>query len=71
MVRRRKSPVVPSDPDRPRVGRPRKSVDEKQSIKVVLHLTPAEKKRLDALAAKMDLPVATAARIRALGSSSS
>ena len=76
MASRCKSPVVPRTRTRKsvaknRVGRPRKSVDEKQSIRVVLHLTPAEKKRLDALAAKMDLPVATAARIRALGSSSS
>jgi hypothetical protein len=48
------------------MGRPRKSAALKQSVKVVLHLTPAEKRKLDAAAARMSLPVATAARIRAL-----
>lgn len=48
------------------MARPRKPLAEKQSIKVVLHLTPAEKRKLDSLAAKMGMPVATAARIRAL-----
>lgn len=48
------------------MARPPKSKADKQSVRVVLHLTPAEKRRLDAIAAKMRLPVATAARIRAL-----
>jgi len=46
-------------------GRPPKSAATKQSAKVVLHLTPAEKKRLDAAAARAKLPVATPARLRA------
>jgi hypothetical protein len=49
------------------VARPRKSVSEKQSIKVVLHLTLREKKQLDAAATKAKLPVATLARLRAVG----
>jgi hypothetical protein len=49
------------------MGRPRKRVSQKQSIRVVLHLTPAEKKKLDRIAAQMGLPTATAARFRALG----
>jgi hypothetical protein len=48
------------------MARPRKSRVDKQSVRVVLHLTLAEKRKLDALAAKMGLPVATAARIRVL-----
>jgi hypothetical protein len=52
---------------RSRGGRPPKSAATKQSAKVVLHLTPAEKKRLDAEAARAKLPVATLARLRAVG----
>lgn len=47
------------------MGRPQKSAADKQSIKVVLHLTPAEKKQLDRAAARAKLPVATLARLRA------
>jgi hypothetical protein len=46
-------------------GRPPKLVADKQSMKVVLHLTPAEKKRLDLEAARERVPVATLARLRA------
>jgi hypothetical protein len=45
------------------MSRPRKPRTKKQSICVVLHLTPAEKKRLDAAAARAGLPVATVARL--------
>jgi hypothetical protein len=48
------------------MSRSRKPVAHKQSIKVVLHLTPAEKRRLDAAAKREGLPVATAARLYAL-----
>jgi hypothetical protein len=34
---------------------------------VVLHLTPAEKRKLDAAARRAGLPVATLARLRAIG----
>lgn len=43
--------------------RPLKSHTAKQSVVVVLHLTPAEKKRLAAAAARDGLPVATVARL--------
>jgi hypothetical protein len=46
------------------MGRPPKSAADKQSIKIVLHLTPAEKKKLDKAAAQAKLPVATLARLR-------
>ncbi len=49
------------------MGRPRKLQGQKQSIRVVLYLTQAEKKRLDALARQAGLPVATLARLRAVG----
>jgi len=45
------------------VGRPKKSRAKKQSIRVVLHLTPEEKKRLDVAAMRAGLPVATLARL--------
>jgi hypothetical protein len=48
------------------MARPRKSRATKQSVKLVLSLTPAEKKRLEAAAAKDRLPVATAARLYAM-----
>jgi hypothetical protein len=48
------------------MARPRKSRATKQSAKVVLHLTLAEKKRLEVAAAKDRLPVATAARLYAM-----
>jgi len=48
------------------MARPRKRRADKQSICVVLHLTPDEKKKLDAAARRADLPVATLARRRAL-----
>jgi hypothetical protein len=48
------------------MARPRKPAADKQSFKVVLHLTRAEKRKLDRLAAEMGLPVATAARLRVL-----
>jgi hypothetical protein len=46
------------------IGRPPKSVAEKQSFKVVLHLTPAEGKRLAKAAARAKVPIATLARLR-------
>ena len=49
------------------MARPRKSRIDKQSVRVVLHLTMAEKKRLDAEATRAKLPVATLARLRAVG----
>lgn len=48
------------------MARPRKPAKTKQSAKVVLHLTPAEKRRLDAAAAQLRLPVATLARLYAM-----
>lgn len=48
------------------MARPRKSRAEKRSVLVVLHLTPAEKKRLMSAAARTGLPVATVARLYAL-----
>ena len=48
------------------MARPRKTKVDKQSVVVVLHLTLADKKRLDAAAARAGLPVATAARLYAL-----
>lgn len=48
------------------MSRPLKSRASKQSVRVVLHLTPAEKKRLDAAAIKVGLPTATVARLYAL-----
>lgn len=50
------------------MGRPPKSAADKQSIKVVIHLTPAEKRLLDREAAKAKVPVATLARIRTVRS---
>jgi|HubBroStandDraft_2_1064218.scaffolds.fasta_scaffold04066_7 hypothetical protein len=49
------------------MARPRKSRSDKQSVRVVLNLTPDEKKRLDAAARQAGLPPATLARLRALG----
>jgi hypothetical protein len=49
------------------MGRPRKSRAKKQSEQVVLYLTPAEKKKLNAAAERAGLPVATFARIHAMG----
>ena len=46
--------------------RPKKSKVDKQSVVVVLRLTTADKKRLDDAAARIGLPVATAARLYAL-----
>ena len=48
------------------MARPRKPTAQKQSVKVVLHLTPAEKRLLDAAAGRAGLPVATMVRIGAL-----
>jgi len=48
------------------VARPRKPAAAKQSAKVVLHLTPAEKRKLAAAAARAGLPVATTTRLLAL-----
>jgi hypothetical protein len=48
------------------VARPRKSDATKQSVVVALHLTLAEKRRLDAAAKRVGLPVATAARLYVL-----
>lgn len=48
------------------MARPRKSRSAKQSIRVVIHLTPGEKKQLDAAAMQAGLPVATLARLRTL-----
>ena len=48
------------------MGRPCKPRAKKQSEKVVLCLTPAEKKQLDAAAARAGLPVATFARIHTM-----
>ena len=52
---------------RQRTGRPRKPRAEKQSALVVIHLTPAEKKKLEAAARRADLPVATLARRLVIG----
>ena len=49
-----------------RRGRPPKPRAKKQSELVVLHLTPAEKKKLDAAAERAGLPVATFARMHAM-----
>lgn len=49
------------------MSRPRKPRVSKQSVRVVLHLTVAEKKRLDEMAREAGLPVATFARLRAIG----
>ena len=49
------------------MSRPHKPRASKQSVVVVLHLTPAEKKKLEALAKQAGLPVATLARLRAVG----
>ena len=49
------------------MARPRKAPAKKQSVKVVIHLTPAEKRRLDAAAERVGLPVATLARQRTIG----
>lgn len=51
------------------MARPRKPRAEKQSILVAIHLTPAEKKKLDSAAKKAGLPVATLARFRVTGMS--
>lgn len=48
------------------MGRPRKSASKKQSVRVVLHLTRAEKRLLDAAASRAGLPVATVARLYAM-----
>jgi hypothetical protein len=48
------------------MARPRKPRAIKQSVVVALHLTPAEKKLLDAAALREGLPVATIARLYAL-----
>lgn len=45
------------------MSRPRKTRVQKQSAKVVLHLTLAQKKQLDAAADRIGLPVATVARL--------
>ena len=45
------------------MSRPRKPRATKQSVVVALHLTAAEKKRLDAAALREGLPVATVARL--------
>jgi len=44
------------------MGRPRKPRSEKQSVRLVLHLTPGEKKQLDVAAARANLPAAAFAR---------
>jgi hypothetical protein len=46
------------------MGRPRKSSAQKRSVRVVLLLTTAEKRQLEAAAARAHLPVATFARLR-------
>ncbi len=48
------------------MGRPRKPRVDKQSVRVVLNFTLAEKKRLDEMARKAGLPVATLARLKVL-----
>jgi hypothetical protein len=48
------------------MGRPRKSVSKKQSVRLVLHLTLADKKILDDAAKRAGLPVATVARLYAM-----
>jgi len=45
------------------MARPRKALAAKQSAVVVVKLTPTDKRRLDAVAARDRLPVATAARL--------
>lgn len=49
------------------MARPRKSAANKRSVQVVLYLTPAEKRQIDALAKQRGLSVSTFARLRALG----
>jgi hypothetical protein len=49
------------------MARPRKAAASKRSATVVLYLTPAEKRQLESLARQAGLPVATFARLRALG----
>jgi hypothetical protein len=48
------------------MGRPRKRAAVKQSAKVMLHLTSAERRKLAARARQLGLPVATAVRLLAL-----
>ena len=48
------------------MARPRKTRIEKRSARVVLQFTPGEKKRLEAVAERAGLPVATAARVFAM-----
>lgn len=50
------------------MGRPAKNVREKQSVRFVLNVTPAEKKQIEAAAAKEKLPAATFARLRLIRS---
>jgi hypothetical protein len=45
------------------MARPRKPRAEKKALIVAIKLTPGDKKRLDAVAAKERLPVATVARL--------
>ncbi len=45
--------------DKRRTGRPPKSKAEKQSARVMVNLTPAARARLEALARKEGLPLAT------------
>ena len=47
------------DADRRRTGRPRKEPTEKQSKRVMVYLTPAEHKRLQALADKRGISLAS------------
>lgn len=48
------------------MGRPPKPASDRQSERVVLHFTPAEKKILKAAAARAQVPLATWVRRRAL-----
>lgn len=49
------------------MGRPRKPPADKRSVRVVLHLTPAEKKQLDRMAAAARVPTTVFARLRVVG----
>jgi hypothetical protein len=47
-------------------GRPPKSRADKQSVRVIVCMTPGEKKQLDAEAKRAKMPVSTLMRSRAL-----
>jgi hypothetical protein len=48
------------------MGRPKKSSRDRQAVKLLLRLTPADNRKLAARAKQLGLPVATAVRLLAL-----